>query len=71
VASANLNYERTDHAALAAWLLSGDGPDVIALQEFTESAMVTVTTATMVFAKPLQAAMRQTRGARKFGWQKY
>ncbi|MBK9362865.1 MAG: endonuclease/exonuclease/phosphatase family protein [Rubrivivax sp.] len=43
VASANLNFEREDHAELAAWLLSGDGPDVIALQEFTESAMATVT----------------------------
>jgi endonuclease/exonuclease/phosphatase (EEP) superfamily protein YafD len=42
VASANLNFERTDHAALAAWLLSDDGPDVIALQEFTESAMAAV-----------------------------
>ena len=42
VASANLNFERKDHAALAAWLLSGNGPDVIALQEFTESALATV-----------------------------
>ena len=43
VASANLNFERRDHAALAAWLLSGNGPDVIALQEFTGSAQAMAT----------------------------
>jgi endonuclease/exonuclease/phosphatase (EEP) superfamily protein YafD len=52
VASANLNFGRTDHAALAAWLLSGDAPDVIALQEFTESAMATVTGPAVLAAYP-------------------
>lgn len=52
VASANLNIERTDHAALAAWLLSGNGPDVIALQEFSESAMASVTASELLAAYP-------------------
>lgn len=42
VASANLSFQRTDHSALATWLLSDEAPDVIALQEFTESALATV-----------------------------
>lgn len=52
VASANLNFERTDHAALVAWLVSGKGPDVIAMQEFTESAMASVTGPAVQIAYP-------------------
>lgn len=52
VATANLNFERTDHAALVAWLLSGDAPDVIALQEFTTSAMAAVTSPEVRAAYP-------------------
>lgn len=52
VASANLNFERTDYASLAAWLLSYDGPDVIALQEFIESAKAAVTGPGMLAAYP-------------------
>lgn len=42
VASANLNLQQRDHAALAAWLLGADAPDLIALQEFTGSAQALV-----------------------------
>ncbi len=52
VASANLNFERTDHTALAAWLLSADAPDAIALQEFTPSAMAMVTRPELLVAYP-------------------
>lgn len=52
VASANLNFVRTDHAALAAWLLSATGPDVIALQEFTPSALATVNGPAILAAYP-------------------
>ena len=52
VASANLNFERTDHAALAAWLLSDDAPDAIALQEFTPSAMAMVNRPELLAAYP-------------------
>lgn len=52
VASANLNFERTNHEALAAWLLSADAPDAIALQEFTPSAMAMVTRPELLIAYP-------------------
>ncbi|QEA12858.1 endonuclease/exonuclease/phosphatase family protein [Comamonas flocculans] len=55
VASANLNFERSEHAALAAWLLSADAPDVIALQEFTPSAMALVTRPELLAAYPYRA----------------
>lgn len=55
VASANLNFERTDHAALAAWLLSADAPDAIALQEFTPSAMAMVNRPEVLAAYPHRA----------------
>lgn len=52
VASANLNFARTDHAALAAWLLSATGPDVIAVQEFTPSALAAVNAPAILAAYP-------------------
>lgn len=52
VASANLNFEHRDHAALAAWLLSGSGPDVVALQEYTESALAAVNVRNVLAAYP-------------------
>lgn len=52
VASANLNFERTDHAALAAWLLSSEAPDTIALQELTQSAMAMLNRPEVLAAYP-------------------
>ncbi|MBS0468741.1 MAG: endonuclease/exonuclease/phosphatase family protein [Proteobacteria bacterium] len=52
VASANLNFERTDHSALTAWLLSANAPDVIALQEFTPSALAMTNSPAILAAYP-------------------
>lgn len=52
VASANLNIDRTDHTALAAWLLSGRGPDVVALQELNASAMAAAMSPDVLAAYP-------------------
>ena len=38
VATANLNVDTTDFSALVGWLVSGDAPDVVFLQEFTGQA---------------------------------
>ncbi len=38
VATANLNFDTTDFSALAGWLVSGEAPDVVFLQEFTGQA---------------------------------
>lgn len=54
VASANLNYAITDHAELTRWLSSSEAPDVIVLQEFTESAKAAVTTAQIRGSHPYQ-----------------
>ena len=35
VATANLNFDTTDFSALVGWLVSGEAPDVVFLQEFT------------------------------------
>lgn len=34
-ATANLNFDTTDFSALVGWLVSGEAPDVVFLQEFT------------------------------------
>ena len=54
VASANLNYNVSDHAALKRWLSSSGAPDVIVLQEFTESAKAAVTTSLIRASHPHQ-----------------
>ena len=38
VATANLNLDTTDFSALVGWLVSGEAPDVVFLQEFTGQA---------------------------------
>ena len=38
VATANLNFDTTDFSALVGWLVSGEAPDVVFLQEFTGQA---------------------------------
>ena len=38
VATANLNVDTTDFSALVGWLVSGEAPDVVFLQEFTGQA---------------------------------
>ena len=38
VATANLNVDTTDFSALLGWLVSGEAPDVVLLQEFTGQA---------------------------------
>ena len=38
VATANLNFDTMDFSALAGWLVSGEAPDVVFLQEFTGQA---------------------------------
>jgi endonuclease/exonuclease/phosphatase (EEP) superfamily protein YafD len=52
LASANLNLQTTDHRALRAWLLSDGAPDVMALQEFTPSALAMVNAADVQAAYP-------------------
>lgn len=52
VATANLNFARTDHSALQAWLTSNQASDVIALQEFTDSARAAVETPAVLAAYP-------------------
>ena len=52
VASANLNFERSDHRALTAWLLSAHAPDVIALQEFTPAALAMANSPAILAAYP-------------------
>lgn len=54
VASANLNYAVSDHTELARWLSSNEAPDVIVLQEFTESAKAAVTTSQIRGSHPYQ-----------------
>lgn len=54
VASANLNYDISDHTELKRWLSSNEAPDVILLQEFTESAKSAVTTAQIRRSHPYQ-----------------
>ena len=38
VATANLNFDTTDFSGLVGWLVSGEAPDVVFLQEFTGQA---------------------------------
>ncbi len=38
VATANLNFDTTDFSAVVGWLVSGEAPDVVFLQEFTGQA---------------------------------
>ena len=40
VATANLNVDTTDFSALLGWLVSGEAPDVVLLQEFTGQAQL-------------------------------
>ena len=42
VATANLNFDTTDFSALLGWLVSGEAPDVVFLQEFTGLAQQAV-----------------------------
>ena len=42
VATANLNFDTTDFCALVGWLVSGEAPDVVFLQEFTGLAQQAV-----------------------------
>jgi endonuclease/exonuclease/phosphatase (EEP) superfamily protein YafD len=52
VATANLNFARTDQTALKAWLTSNSAPDVIALEEFTSTAKAAVEQSDVVAAYP-------------------
>lgn len=52
VASTNLNFERSDHSALTAWLLSANAPGVIALQEFTPAALAMANSPAILAAYP-------------------
>lgn len=54
VASANLNYDVSDHTELMRWLSSTGAPDVIVLQEFTEAAKAAVTTSLIRASHPHQ-----------------
>jgi endonuclease/exonuclease/phosphatase (EEP) superfamily protein YafD len=38
IASANLNFNNPDLSALRGWLLEPNGPDIVALEEFTDAA---------------------------------
>ncbi|MBP3981488.1 endonuclease/exonuclease/phosphatase family protein [Acidovorax sp. JG5] len=42
VGTANLNFDTTDFSALVGWLVSGEAPDVVFLQEFTGQAQQTL-----------------------------
>lgn len=55
VASANLNFARQapgDHSELQRWLASANAPDVVALEEFTDSASEAMSRSDMLSAYP-------------------
>lgn len=59
LATANLNYETTDFSRLQRWLTSAEAPDVVVLQEFTESAKAAVRQPGVIRAYPYRALAPQ------------